>query len=484
MRGSVSKRCKCPVERDAKGRRKACRKAHGSWVFIADMGNDPATGKRRQVRKSGFKSSDDAEAALSAFLHAAGTGQLAHDDKLTVADYLRGWIEAKRDSGIRPTTIRSYEQHVNSYLIPHLGRLRLGELRATHVEKFLRDIAKPKAKPEADAQIAKGARRNPKTLSPATIRRVHATLRTALTSAKRKHLVAFNAAENLELPRAARPKVKPWEAEELGKFLDHATTDRLGTLYETMAMTGLRRGETCGLRWDDVDLDKNTVIVRQQLVEIDGTGIKCEFCKGEHRQFQFGKPKTASGEDRVVGIDAHTAGVLLAHRFAQDMERAEWGEAYVEHGLVFARENGQPYPPQYVTDQFNKLTKAAGVRSIRLHDLRHGQASLLLAAGVDLTIVSKRLGHSSIAITADTYSHLLAGVDSKAAEAAAGLVPRSNREQRGGRDHLVTTPADPNVPVPQSEQEDPGQDGAPSRTRTYDLRIKSQNPDVTPGDTQ
>ncbi|MDP1465732.1 hypothetical protein, partial [Klebsiella pneumoniae] len=86
-----------------------------------------------------------------------------------------------------------------------------------HVEKFLRDIAKPKAKPEADAQIAKGARRHPKTLSPATIRRVHATLRTALTSAKRKHLVAFNAAENLELPRANRPKVKPWEAEELGK---------------------------------------------------------------------------------------------------------------------------------------------------------------------------------------------------------------------------------------------------------------------------
>ncbi len=287
MKGSVYKRCKCPVERDAKGRRKACKKAHGSWVFVADLGIDPATGKRRQVRKSGFRTSDDAREELNKHLNAVATGQVAHDDRLTVADYLRQWITTKEVAGLRPTTVRSYRQHIDSYLIPNLGCLRLGDLRTTHVEKMLHDIAQPPAKPKAGEKIGKGQRRNPKKISPATVRRVHATLRSALTSAKRKHLVGHNAAENLELPRAPRPKVVPWEPEELGRFLDHAATDRLGALFEVMAMTGLRRGEAAGLRWDDVDLTKGVITVRQQLVEVDGTGVECPFCKGEHRQYRF-----------------------------------------------------------------------------------------------------------------------------------------------------------------------------------------------------
>lgn len=233
--------------------------------------------------------------------------------------------------------MRSYRQHIDSYLIPNLGCLRLGDLRTTHVEKMLHDIAQPPAKPKAGEKIGKGQRRNPKKISPATVRRVHATLRSALTSAKRKHLVGHNAAENLELPRAPRPKVVPWEPEELGRFLDHAATDRLGALFEVMAMTGLRRGEAAGLRWDDVDLTKGVITVRQQLVEVDGTGVECPFCKGEHRQYRFGRPKTASGEDRVVDLDQATSGVLLAQQLAQGTEREQWGEAYSDHVGVLAR---------------------------------------------------------------------------------------------------------------------------------------------------
>lgn len=166
MKGSVYKRCKCPVERDAKGRRKACKKAHGSWVFVADLGIDPATGKRRQVRKSGFRTSDDAREELNKHLNAVATGQVAHDDRLTVADYLRQWITTKEVAGLRPTTVRSYRQHIDSYLIPNLGCLRLGDLRTTHVEKMLHDIAQPPAKPKAGEKIGKGQRRNPKKISP------------------------------------------------------------------------------------------------------------------------------------------------------------------------------------------------------------------------------------------------------------------------------------------------------------------------------
>lgn len=473
MKGSVYKRCKCPVERDSKGRRKACRKAHGSWVFVADLGIDPATGKRRQVRKSGFRNSDEAEAALAKFVTDVDTGQVAHDAKQTVEQYLRSWLEVKRDSGTRPTTMRSYTQHVDSYLAPHLGRLRLGDLRAQHVEKMLRDIAVSK---------------DGKALSPATVRRVHATLRSALTSAKRKHLVAFNAAENLELPRAPRPQVRPWEAAELGVFLDHAATDRLGSLYEVMAMTGLRRGEAAGLRWDDVDLTKGVITVRQQIV--DGVkGVPCPYCKKIHGRTAFGAPKTASGENRVVDLDQTTAGVLLAQQLAQGTEREQWGEAYQDHGLVFAREDGTPLSPQHISDTFKQLATAAGLRPIRLHDLRHGQASLMLAAGVPLAVVSKRLGHSTIGITADTYSHMLEGVGAQAAAAAAALVPRSRRDSdhESSRDHDVTTSENPQSPVPAAETPDAGQskiDGAPSGTRTHTVRILSQNPPVPPGDAE
>ncbi|SNS40259.1 Site-specific recombinase XerD [Rhodococcoides kyotonense] len=476
MKGSVSKRCKCPIEYDARGRRKSCRKPHGSWTFLVDIGIDPETGKRQQVRKSGYRTSDEAEAELAKFLVTVGNGQVSHDRQLTVEAYLLSFLEAKKAAGMRPTALRSYTQHVHSYLIPHLGRLRLGDLRGHHIEKMLQALAEPPSAPAVGAKISKGKRRNPKPRSAATIRRIHATLRSALTSAQAKHLVPFNAAKNLELPKARRPKVKPWEVDELGTFLDHVSGERLGPLFEVSAMTGLRRGEMCGLRWDDVDLINKVITVRQQLVEVDGTGIECDYCHGEHRQFQFGKPKTESGEDRVVDLDEQTAGVLLAHRFAQDAERMAWGSGYSDHGLIFAREDGTPIPPQSVTERFKKVCRTLGLREIRLHDLRHGQASLLLAADVPLAVVSKRLGHSSIAITADTYSHLLKGVGSKAAEAAAGLVPRKPRDQalqETVRDHSVTTSGDLEASDTASDQELPGQDGAPSRTRTYDLRIKS-----------
>ena len=266
---------------------------------------------------------------------------------------------------------------------------------------------------------------------PASVRRLHATLRSALTSAHRQQLVAFNAAANLDLPAAARQKVRPWEPAELGRFLDSIGGNRLAPLFELIAATGLRRGEACGLRWSDVDLGRGVVVVRQQLVQVtvDEHMPKCTCCGEVHKGLMIGPPKTKAGESRAVELDGGTIGVLLAHKLTQDAERLEWGSAYTDHGLVFARENGSPLPLDHVTKRFHELAVAAGLRPIRLHDLRHGAASLMLAAGVDLALVSKRLGHSSISITSDTYSHLLEGVGREAAERAAALVPRNRGDQ-------------------------------------------------------
>ncbi len=233
-----------------------------------------------------------------------------------------------------------------------------------------------------------------------------------------------------------------------------------------------------GLRWDDVDLERGVLIVRQQIVSLYGDVPVCPYCGEQHRGAVFGKPKTASGEDRVVELDGGVVGVLLAHRFAQDAEGAAWADAYSDHGLVFAREDGRPIVPSTVTKRFVALGVAAGLRRVRTHDLRHGQASLMLAAGVPMAVVSKRLGHSTISITSDTYSHLLEGVGRDAAERAAALVPRAPKASPDTScDQSVTISASETVEGPLQTDEAPGNtglDGAASGNRTPDNLITSE----------
>ncbi len=447
MKGSVFKRCPCGVT-GIKGKR-ACPKKHGTWYYVADLGED-RDGRRRQQKKGGFPTQDEASTALAALVTRVSVGQYHHDERKTLADYLAEWIDDKVAGGLRPTTERTYRHHIRDYLVPHLGKIRLRDLRPGHVSSMLRKIGKAENAPKA-----------------ATVRRIHATLRTALSSAVRQQLVTYNAAKSVELPAAPRPKVRPWEPKELGAFLDAVAEDRLSALFELVAATGLRRGEACGLRWDDVDLGAGQLVVRQQIVEVSGPH-PCPYCEAGHRGLHFGPPKTSSGEARMVDLDKATVAVLTAHKATQDAERGEWGEAYVDHGLVFAHEDGNPLvPTTAVTKRFAALVEAAGVRRVRLHDLRHGAASLRLAAGVDMGVISKTLGHSSISITADTYSHLLGGVGKAASEAAAALVPRNRRDQS------VTTSANPQTADAPGEGVHAGKAGGPPETRTRNLWIKS-----------
>jgi integrase len=460
VRGSVSKRCPCPAEHNAKGKRLACKKDHGSWSYVVDLGR--VDGKRRQEKRSGFRTRDDAEEAMSAVIDSIGKGTHAHDDGMTVRTFLLGdparrivgWVDVKVAAGIlRPTTERSYRQHIRDHIAPQLGHLRLRDLRPNHVSAMLRTV----------------------TAGPVSVRRVHGTLRSALASAKRQQLVAFNAAADIELPSAPRPKVRPWEPAELGTFLDSLGGDQLAPLFELIAATGLRRGEACGLRWSDVDLERGRLTVNQQLVQVSTTTTKCPSCGEVHKGHVFGPPKTRSGDARLVTLDGGTVGVLLAHRLAQDVGRMGWGSAYVDHGLVFAREDGNPLPLDVVTKRFRELAVAAGLRPIRLHDLRHGAASMMLASGLDIALVSKRLGHSSISITADTYSHLLENVDREAADRTAALMA-AHRAPKTAGDQSVTSPLE-SAGAPDLEGGDPPRSeavplGAPPGTRTPNPLVK------------
>jgi integrase len=423
MKGSVVKRCQCAPLYDSRHRRIACKIKHGSWSYVADAGRDPATGKRRQVKQGGFATKVEAEAALAKLIDQSSKGLVSHDDRLHLGVFLDQWLAGKVANGLRPTTERSYRQHIQDYIKPTIGHVRLRDLRGTHVEAVLAAVQQP--------------RPGRRPVQPATVRRVHATLRSALASAKKRRLVSFNAAHDVELPSAPRPKVRPWEPEELGAFLDAVATDRLGVFLDLKAGTGLRRGEALGIRWADLDLVRGKLRPRQQVTQMPGLN-PCPQCGGEHRGLILTPTtKTDAGDERAVDLDSLTIGLLLEHRLRQDAGRAAWGSAYVDHGLVFARENGEPLSPNAVSGHFQTLVSKSGQRRVRLHDLRHGRASLLLAAGVDIALVSKMLGHSTLTITADTYSHLLEGVGRQAAERATALVPR-NRATAGLRDQSVT----------------------------------------------
>lgn len=420
MSGSVYKRCPCFPN----GSASPCQKKHGAWVYVVSV-RDPGSRKRRQVRKGGFTTRRGAEEALAELVVSVNQGAVVPSDKQTAEAFLNGWLDQKLRNGLRPSTASGYRRHIDFVLVPVFGDVALRDVRAHHIEAALNYYA--------DGHASPGGRKP----SAASVRRLHATIRSAMATAKTQRKIAFNPAFDLELPKASRPKVQPWEPAELGAFLDHAAGDVLGSFFELVAATGLRRGEAVGVMWSDIDLEAGTLTVNRQ-IQSRKDAPACPVCSRVHRGIAFELPKTDAGE-RVVDLDSRTIGVLLGHRLAQDELRAKWGAGYDDHDLLFCREDGAPLHPEQVSHHFARLVREVRfpddahlpdddrrrLRLIRLHDLRHGQASLLMAAGVSLGIVSKRLGHASVQITSDTYSHLLKGVGRDAAEAAAALVPRA-----------------------------------------------------------
>ncbi len=405
--------------------------------------------------------------------------------RLTVGDWLDQWLAGKRR---RDSTIDGYESHIRVHLKPHIGQHRLDRLNVGHLvelfdaieernEEILVENANRRAQvalskpttpgrplPAERARIAaeraKLAEMKPfrKVTGAATRQRIRATLRAALNDAIAQRLITFNPAAHVELETGKRPKAlvwtderiaqwkrtgeKPspvmvWTPEQTGAFLDRAAKHRLYAMFHLIAFRSLRRGEACGQQWTDTDLRAGLLTVATQLVQ---RGWKVEESA----------PKTDSGE-RVVALDSETVRVLAKHRKRQLKERLTWGEAYAETGRVFTQENGEWLHPARVTDQFRRLATEAGLPPIRLHDLRHGAATLALAAGAEMKVVQEMLGHSSITITSDTYTSVLPEVARKAAEAAVKLVPRQAARTAGltsGSHRVSDAPEHSKVPHP------------------------------------
>lgn len=300
---------------------------------------------------------------------------------------------------MRESTWRSYELNVRVHLIPELGHVRLQDLTAMKIDAFYAGL------------LENGWRRSGKSggLNPRTVRYIGMILKRALAAAVKKRKLERNPANDAERVRVTgENEMRTWNADELRTFLTHVQKDRLYVAYLTAAMTGLRRGELLGLRWRDLDLEAGRLSVRQTLL-------------APQDKIMWSEPKTKKSK-RSVALDIDTGDALKTHRARQNEEKLAWGPAYENGDLVFAQENGEPIHPNRFSMWFDRRVVAAGVPRIRLHDLRHTHASLALAAGVNPKVVSERLGHATISITLDTYSHVIPAIEEEAAERVARVV--------------------------------------------------------------
>lgn len=288
---------------------------------------------------------------------------------------------------LRPTTLTTYESHVRRHVIPRLGHLELRELDVQTLDRFLLDLRSSRRL------------RGPGNLSGSTVRRVHATLARALEDATRWGLLDVNPARGCSLPRQLHgQEMKTWSAAQLARFLASVERDELYALWFVLAMTGLRRGEVLGLRWCDVDVARAQLVVRQTVVAA-GTVV------------HVSTPKTTRGR-RVVALDRATVSVLSALR----------PRGAGPNDLLFHDGSGVPLHPVWVSKRFRALIDRRFLPLIRLHDLRHTHATLALEAGVHPKIVSERLGHATVALTLDIYSHAVQHMQKDAADQIAAIV--------------------------------------------------------------
>ena len=328
--------------------------------------------------------SPTAEAALAEQVRRAQTGSPVDDKKITVRDFLDSWLRDVAAS-LAAKTVERYEQIIRLRVLPAIGHLRISKLQPYHLQALY-------AKWGTEKRLDK----KPGGLSARSVLHHHRVLRNAFQQAVRMQLVASNVFASVRPPKCKGTTMAVIDEDEAAQLLRAAEGTEIYTAVAIALLTGLRRGEILGLRWSAIDWDRRQLSVLQSLEQIkDG--------------LHFKTPKTASSR-RTVSLSPLLIDILKKHRTKQTRHRWKFRDDYAPLDLVIAEEDGSPMIPQRFSDRFRALVARAKVTRIRLHDLRHSHASHALRAGVHPKVVSERLGHASISITLDTYSHLLEGM--------------------------------------------------------------------------
>ena len=338
--------------------------------------------KRRTVYGRTRKEAAD---KLSKALSDRVEGIVVDDENMTVGEYLDVWLKGSVRGSVRQSTYDRDASLVNNHLCPVLGRIRLKKLSASHVQGFYRD------------RLDHG-------LSPSTVHKMHAILHKALSQALAWHMIQRNVTEVVRPPRPAPKEMRPLTPEGARRLLEAACGNRLEALYVLAITTGMRQGELLALRWQDVDIDNGTVNVRRTLTRNGGS-------------IEMGEPKTKKSR-RSISLTRRAIDALQSHLESQLHEMEMLGARYEDRGLLFTTSTGGPINPSNLRQKnFARLLQGASLPHIRFHDLRHTCATLLLSKGTHPKFVQELLGHATVAITLDTYSHVMPGMGDQTARA-------------------------------------------------------------------
>jgi integrase len=315
---------------------------------------------------------------------------IAADERQTLEAFLAGWLGRVKPT-IRPRTWIRYRELL-AHVTPALGRVALAKLAPTHAERLYATL------------LGEG-------LSTTTVHHLHTVLHHALSDALRKGLVPRNVCDLVDAPKMRRHTILPLSADQALQLLAAAEGHRLEALFLLALTTGLREGELLALTWATIDLDGASLEVRGNLQRIE-------------RQLIISAPKTDSSR-RHVALTGLSVDALRRHKARQAEERLAMGPLWEDHNLVFCRENGRPIDGTgMLRGDFYPLLARAGLPRVRFHDLRHSTATLLMSLGIDLKIISEILGHSSVRITGDVYTHVSLEMQRPAAQAMDTLLRR------------------------------------------------------------
>lgn len=400
--GSVMKRKKCPnCSKVASSARednlkicKNCGEAlpkEGIWMTQTTIGVNPSNGK--PIRKSFYgKTRKEAVDKMNKVLNDLSEGSYSEPTIITLEKWLKDWLSGRKPH-ISESTWITYETKIRVHIIPELGSLKLKDLKTRDIQKLLND------KFENGRTDGKGG------LSPRSVKYIYQTLNTALQQAKKERIINYNPAEAVELPKGENKEMKTLSVDELKIFLETAKSSPLYPAFILVFYTGLRRGELLGLSWSDINFNNGTLTVRKQLVK----GKKYKDTK---------TPKSR----RTITLHKDAIEVLKNHKKKQNEIKLILGQTYQDNGFVFCTDDGKPLDPDNFSKHFQRILKRAGIPKSRFHNTRHTFATLALEAGVELKTVQEILGHSSISITGDIYSHVTAKMQEEAANKVGGVM--------------------------------------------------------------
>ena len=369
MKGSIEKR--------------VGKKGNITWRIRYDLPGDGSAG--RKTRSLSIKGSKrEAERTLRQILNQIDKGQFPDNRKLTVRQYMDMWFENYVVANTRAQTQKRYAIDIRNHIFPAIGGMRLKNVTAVDIQAI-------------ESRMRKNGN------APRTIRNLHRTLSMALKHAVQSGLIYSNPAQFIKAPTSKGQSIELPQLSEILQIIEEANKTPYGTVIDFLARTGSRRSEALALRWSDLDFDKSTVSINRALTrDVD-------------RQLCFAPCKTDKSR-RLISIDKDTLDMLRKHRGNQILLSTDLPR---NNTLVFSNHLGNVIDPDVLTRNFIKIRNRLGLRSIRLHDLRHFHASLLLKQGVHLKVVQERLGHSNIAVTADVYSHVTPSLHKEAADAFA-----------------------------------------------------------------